>query len=759
LTRCIQCLRHHGSHGRVAVACRKLTTSTGPLYVIRPCIASTKLRLANVASSLTLVSTTPAFRASSTAVRSWPDHDSFYFADPIDFAEPTFNKVLIANRGEIACRVILTCRKMGIKTVAIYSEPDAFSRHVKMADEAVCVGPALALNSYLNMDKVLEAVKSTGADAVHPGYGFLSENTVFAKKLEDIGVAFVGPNSKAISAMGDKIESKRIANEAQVNCIPGFDGEVPDAEAAVRLANEITYPVMIKASAGGGGKGMRIAWNDEECREGFKLSTQEAASSFGDDRMLIEKYIWNPRHIEIQVVADKHGNAIYLNERDCSIQRRNQKVIEEAPSAFVDPDLRRRMGEQAVSLARAVGYDSAGTCEFLVDGDKNFYFLEMNTRLQVEHPISEAITGIDLVHQMLRVAKGHQLRHGQADVGIRGWSVESRVYAEDPTKNFGLPSVGRLLKYDEPNHIPGVRCDSGIEEGSEISVYYDPMICKLITFGESRNEALAIMAQALDSYVIRGVTHNIPLLRDIITEQKFVNGEVTTNYLPEVYPDGFQGKVIQPTEKQSLLSVAACVFVKDILRQSLYINQSRLPIKSVSSANKVWNLSLTLNEEDLPLKLAVKKFSSDAFEIIHPDGSSTNINDVVDFSNPLIRLGSGNVMQLISNNHCGEISLQFMGTIFKVRVLEDRFAELSKYMPEKPVIDHGRYLVAPMPGIIKSVVTNDGDLINEGMEVAIVEAMKMQNSLVALKSGKVKKIHVKVGDQVGEDDLIMEMEA
>lgn len=697
-------------------------------------------------------------RAASTAPRIWPDHESFYFADKIDASEPAFNKVLIANRGEIACRVILTCRKMGIKTVAIYSEPDAFSRHVKMADEAVCVGPALALNSYLDMEKVLGAVKATGADAVHPGYGFLSENTVFAKRLEDLGVAFVGPNSKAISSMGDKIMSKKIANEAKVNCIPGFDGEVPDAETAIKLANEIGYPVMIKASAGGGGKGMRIAWNDDECREGFKLSTQEAASSFGDDRMLIEKYIWNPRHIEIQLIGDKHGNCVYLNERDCSIQRRNQKVIEEAPSPFVDPDLRKRMGEQAVSLANAVGYDSAGTCEFLVDGDKNFYFLEINTRLQVEHPISEAITGIDLVHHMLRVAKGHKLRHTQSDVGIRGWSIESRVYAEDPTKNFGLPSVGRLTTYSEPKNIPGVRCDSGIEEGSEISVYYDPMICKLITYGESRNEALNIMAQALDSYVIRGVTHNISLLRDIITEKKFVEGEVTTNYLPEVYPEGFQGHFLDAPKRRSLDAIAGVVFVKDILRQSRFVNQSRLPVKSSSSTGgSKWSLVVSL--DDALASVVVEAHPDGAFTVTDSAGNSSSFGaDLVNFADPLLALPSGETAQLISNNHCGDIALQFMGTIFKVKVLEERFADMVKYMPEKPVLDLGKYLVAPMPGIIKSVAVQAGDPINEGMEVAVVEAMKMQNSLVAMKSGTVKKIYVKAGDQVGEDDLIMEME-
>lgn len=502
---------------------------------------------------------------------------------------------------------------------------------------------------------------------------------------------------------------------------------------------------------------MRVAWNDDECREGFKLSQQEAASSFGDDRMLIEKYVWNPRHIEIQMIGDKHGGGIYLNERDCSIQRRNQKVIEEAPSPFVDPDLRRRMGEQAVALAKAVGYDSAGTCEFLVDGDKNFYFLEMNTRLQVEHPISESITGIDLVHQMLRVGKGHKLKHSQSDVGIRGWAVESRVYAEDPTKNFGLPSVGRLTTYSEPNNIPGVRCDSGIEEGSEISVYYDPMICKLITFGETRNEALGTMAQALDSYVIRGVTHNIPLLRDIITESKFVAGDVTTNYLPEVYPEGFKAHALDAAKRQRLDAVAAAVFVKDVLRQSLFSNQSRVPVKASSKSK--WNLNVSLDDGASSSKVVVETRPDGGFDVTNAaDGSSTSLGDVINFSDPLIQLSAQDTMQLISNNHCGDIALQFMGTIFKVRVLEDRFADKVQYMPEKPVVDLGKFVLAPMPGIIKSLAVMAGDPINEGMEVAVVEAMKMQNSLVAMKSGKVKKVHVAAGAQVSEDDLIVEME-
>jgi len=498
-----------------------------------------------------------------------------YTLDPINPDEPKFEKILIANRGEIACRVIKTAKAMGIKTVAVHSDVDSNALHVKLADESVCVGPAPTSESYLRADRILEAVKQTGAQAVHPGYGFLSENTHFAAQLEKAGAVFVGPNSRAILDMGDKIHSKKVAAAAKVNMIPGYDGEIKDEDECVKVANDIGYPVMIKASAGGGGKGMRIAWNDKECREGFRLSKQEAKSSFGDDRMLVEKFIDNPRHIEMQILADKHGNAIWLNERECSIQRRNQKVIEEAPSSFVDPDMRRRMGEQAVQLALAVGYDSAGTVEFLVDSQKNFYFLEMNTRLQVEHPITEEITRLDIVQQMLRVAYGHKLNIQQKHIGIDGWSFECRVYAEDPYKGFGLPSVGRLTKYEEPTHIPGIRCDSGIREGSEISIYYDPLICKLVSHGRNRDEALNRISNALDHYVIRGVTHNIPLLRDIVDEKRFRSGNITTKYLPETYPEGFMGATLSPDEETSLVAVSSALNARKIARARTFTNQSR----------------------------------------------------------------------------------------------------------------------------------------------------------------------------------------
>uniref|UniRef100_A0A9J8CNF8 Propionyl-CoA carboxylase alpha chain, mitochondrial n=1 Tax=Cyprinus carpio carpio TaxID=630221 RepID=A0A9J8CNF8_CYPCA len=604
--------------------------------------------------------------------------------------EKTFDKILIANRGEIACRVIKTCKKMGIKTVAVHSDVDSSAVHVKMADEAVCVGPAPTSKSYLNMDAIMNAVKQTGAQAVHPGYGFLSENKEFAKRLAAEGVTFIGPDTHAIQAMGDKIESKLIAKAAKVNTIPGFDGVVKDAEEAVKIAGEIGYPVMIKASAGGGGKGMRISWNDEETREGFRFSSQEAASSFGDDRLLIEKFIDNPRHIEIQVLADKHGNALWLNERECSIQRRNQKVVEEAPSTFLDPDTRRAMGEQAVSLAKAVKYSSAGTVEFLVDSQKNFYFLEMNTRLQVEHPITECITGLDLVHQMIRIAKGYKLQQKQSDIPINGWAIESRVYAEDPYKSFGLPSIGRLSQYQEPLNLPNVRVDSGIQEGSDISIYYDPMISKLVTYGKTREEALKKMEEALDNYVIRGVTHNIPLLREIIVHPRFVSGDISTKFLPEVYPDGFKGHMLTAGERRELLATAAALYV--------------------------------------------------AVEI---DGEKVEVSGEWNLASALLSM-------------CNRFSVSCAQ--FKLRVLSKLAAYLSKHMPEKIPEDTSSILRSPMPGSVVAVSVKPGDNVAEGQEICVIEAMKMQNSMTAAKTAKVKSVHCKAGDTVGEGDLLVELE-
>uniref|UniRef100_A0A8C6D2A7 Propionyl-CoA carboxylase alpha chain, mitochondrial n=1 Tax=Moschus moschiferus TaxID=68415 RepID=A0A8C6D2A7_MOSMO len=669
----------------------------------------------------------------------------------------TFDKILIANRGEIACRVIKTCKKMGIKTVAIHSDVDASSVHVKMADEAVCVGPAPTSKSYLNMDAIMDAVRSTGAQAVHPGYGFLSENKEFAKRLAAEDVIFIGPDTHAIQAMGDKIESKLLAKKAKVNTIPGFDGVVKDADEAVRIAREIGYPVMIKASAGGGGKGMRIAWDDEETRDGFRFSSQEAASSFGDDRLLIEKFIDNPRHIEIQVLGDKHGNALWLNERECSIQRRNQKVVEEAPSIFLDSETRIAMGEQAVALAKAVNYSSAGTVEFLVDSKKNFYFLEMNTRLQVEHPITECITGLDLVQEMIRVAKGYPLRHKQADIPINGWAVECRVYAEDPYKSFGLPSIGRLSQYEEPIRLPGVRVDSGIQPGSDISIYYDPMISKLITYGSDRTEALKRMEDALDNYVIRGVTHNIALLREVIINSRFIEGDINTKFLSDVYPDGFKGHQLTETERNQFLAVASSLFVASQLRAQHFQDHgnSRVPIVKPQVAS--WELSVKLHDE---IHAVVASSRGPTFSV-EVDGSKLNVTSTWNLASPLLSVnvdGTQRTIQCLSREAGGNMSIQFLGTVYKVRILTKLAAELNNFMLEKAAEDTSSVLRSPMPGVVVAISVKPGDLVAEGQEICVIEAMKMQNSMTAGKTGKVKSVHCKAGDTVGEGDLLVELE-
>uniref|UniRef100_A0A8C6UAT6 Propionyl-CoA carboxylase alpha chain, mitochondrial n=1 Tax=Neogobius melanostomus TaxID=47308 RepID=A0A8C6UAT6_9GOBI len=679
-----------------------------------------------------------------------PSMKRLLFASKVSKEYKTFDKILVANRGEIACRVMKTCKKMGIQTVAVHSDVDSSAVHVKMADEAVCVGPAPTSKSYLNMDAIMEAIRSTGAQAVHPGYGFLSENKKFAKRLAAEGVTFIGPDTHAIHAMGDKIESKLIAKAAKVNTIPGFDGVVKTAEDAVTIAQSIGYPVMIKASAGGGGKGMRIAWNDEETRDGFRFSSQEAASSFGDDRLLIEKYIDNPRHIEIQVLADKHGNALWLNERECSIQRRNQKVVEEAPSTFLDPVTRKAMGEQAVQLAKAVKYSSAGTVEFLVDSSKNFYFLEMNTRLQVEHPITECITGVDLVEQMIRVAKGYQLQHKQEEIPINGWAIESRVYAEDPYKSFGLPSIGRLSQYQEPLNLRNVRVDSGIQEGSDISIYYDPMISKLVTYGATRAEALALMEDALDNYVIRGVTHNIPLLREIITHPRFISGDISTSFLPEVYPDGFKGHQLDRGRCRELLASAAALYVTSELRAHRVLGPQRCDSSS-------WELCVELGKE--LHNVSVTKLGNTFTVLV--DEEKVEVSGDWNLASPLLPLTINNtqrMFQCLSRAASGEMVLQFLGTSFKVRVLTKLGAQLNSYMPEKVPEDTTSILRSPMPGTVIAVSVKAGDTVAEGQEICVIEAMKMQNSLTAVKPAKVKSVHCKPGETVGEGDLLVELE-
>nr|CAI5831371.1 unnamed protein product [Callosobruchus analis] len=590
--------------------------------------------------------------------------------------------------------------------------------HVKLADESIFIGPSPASESYLIKEKIMDAIKLTGAEAVHPGYGFLSENAGFVEQLESENISFIGPSATSITGMGDKLESKRLAAAAGVNTIPGFDGVVKDAEHCVDIARKIGYPVMIKASAGGGGKGMRIARSDEDAREGFKLSSQEALSSFGDSRMLVEKFIDNPRHIEIQVLGDKHGNVIFLNERECSIQRRNQKVIEEAPSVFLDDATRKAMGEQAVSLCKKLGYHSAGTVEFLVDENRNFYFLEMNTRLQVEHPITECITGVDLVQQMLRVAKGHKLNITQDDIKINGWAVESRVYAEDPYKSFGLPSIGRLYRYIEPTHLPGVRCDSGIEEGSEISVYYDPMICKLVCYGKDRKEAIDRSIKALDYYVIRGVIHNIPLLRDILTEEKFNKGDISTNYLPQVYPEGFKGKQLNVKDKQKLLAMASSVFAANDLRNRQFLNSPKLKIKEKPVED--WKLHIELNE--VKHKLHVTQ-SNGEFIVKVGDEEYAIKKEDIDLAKSLLEVKVNNetdVIQLLSKDASGFYQIIYQGTTYKLYILSQRSADYLHLMPEKIKFDISKQVRSPMPGLVKTVNCNVGDEVVEGQELCVI---------------------------------------
>eukprot|EP01064_Diplonema_japonicum_P020917 TRINITY_DN30483_c0_g1_i1.p1 TRINITY_DN30483_c0_g1~~TRINITY_DN30483_c0_g1_i1.p1 ORF type:complete len:691 (+),score=191.83 TRINITY_DN30483_c0_g1_i1:49-2121(+) len=660
-----------------------------------------------------------------------------------------FDKVLIANRGEIACRVMETCQRLGIKTVALYSTPDQHSKHVQMADEAVHVGAAPSRDSYLRMDRILQACKDTGADAVHPGYGFLSENAEFSQALQAQGVEFIGPTHTAIAAMGDKIQSKLLAKEAGVSCIPGVDGEIESKERMFEVAELIGYPIMIKASAGGGGKGMRIAWNKEQADVEWDAAKREAISSFGDDRMLVEKFIDNPRHIEIQVIGDKLGNVVYLPERECSIQRRNQKVIEEAPSSFIDPATRQAMGEQAAALARSVNYHTAGTVEMLVDPRKNFYFLEMNTRLQVEHPITEEITGLDLVEQMMRAARGLELSVKQDEVKINGWATECRVYAEDPTRNYA-PSIGHLNRYVEPKG-DGVRIDSGITEGSEISVYYDPMICKLITHAETRDECIDKMNLALDDYVVRGVGHNITLLRDVLTSETYRSGDISTNYLPQEYPEGFAGHQLSPSESLKVIATAAVM-------RHMYENSKTTKNHAVESTSIT-----TLNEE--VSNVTVKQ-----------DGTTFTVNigdDEVVLSNvewgirqPVFRTEvsvngvetAREAFQHLSSADEMNYRVQYIGTPYTVKVLSELQAELEPIMPPPKVIDTSKMLIAPMPGAVVKVAVEVGQTINSGSELLILEAMKMQQSLLSQIDGVVKAVHIKAGDTIQDEQVLIEFE-
>ncbi|RFZ87945.1 acetyl/propionyl/methylcrotonyl-CoA carboxylase subunit alpha [Shinella sp. WSJ-2] len=666
-----------------------------------------------------------------------------------------FKKILIANRGEIACRVIKTAKKLGIATVAVYSDADRGALHVEMADEAVHIGPAPSAQSYIVIEKIIEAIRKTGADAVHPGYGFLSENAAFAEALEKEGVAFIGPPVGAIKAMGDKITSKKLAAEAGVSTVPGHMGLIEDADEAVKIAGQIRYPVMIKASAGGGGKGMRIAWNDAEAREGFQASKNEAKSSFGDDRIFIEKFVTQPRHIEIQVLGDKHGTTLYLGERECSIQRRNQKVVEEAPSPFLDPATRKAMGEQAVALSKAVGYHSAGTVEFIVDGDRNFYFLEMNTRLQVEHPVTELITGIDLVEQMIRVAAGERLSFGQGDVKLNGWAIESRLYAEDPYRNF-LPSIGRLARYRPP--VEGaqadgtiVRNDTGVFEGGEISMYYDPMVAKLCTWAPARLAAIDAMATALDDFEVEGIGHNLPFLSAVMGHERFRAGRLTTAFIAEEFPDGFHGVAPDAASALKLAAVAAVV-QQAVQERAAQISGTIGNHRRV--VGKQWVASLADGEHAVTLE------NRDGGVSIHFEtGETLSVeSDWMPGRRHAVFTVAGERLGVKVDLAGPAIRLRWHGMDVKVHVRAPRVAALARLMPKKAPPDTSKLLLCPMPGVVTALLVAEGDVVEAGQALATIEAMKMENMMRAERRGTVKRLAVKVGQSLAVDETILEFE-
>lgn len=680
-----------------------------------------------------------------------------------------FKKILIANRGEIACRVIKTARRMGIATVAVYSDADRDAMHVRMADEAVHLGPPQANQSYLLGDRIIAACKQSGAEAVHPGYGFLSENADFCEKLENAGVIFIGPKPRAIRAMGDKITSKKLAAEAGVSTVPGYMGLIEDASHAAKIAAEVGYPVMIKASAGGGGKGMRIAWNDAEARDGFDRSRSEAKSSFGDDRIFIEKFVEEPRHIEIQVLADSFGTCVYLNERECSIQRRNQKVVEEAPSAFLDAETRQAMGEQSVALAKAVDYESAGTVEFIVDKNRNFYFLEMNTRLQVEHPVTELITGVDLVEQMIRVANGEKLPFSQADVTIDGWAIESRVYAEDPYRGF-LPSIGRLKRYSPPQEgpldgspasgpgpsgraigggAPVLRNDTGVSEGSEISMFYDPMIAKLCSWGETREAATDAMAEALDRFVIDGIGHNVPFVSAIMQHPRWRSGEISTGFIAEEYPDGFDGTEADGAMRAKLAAAAAL-----LARASKRRSADRAPSlgENLALSRESGRRIVFIGEHQLTVDLGEAGITVDGADL-----GPVEIDWQRGRQTAMIRLG-GEILTPRVDPIVSGFRLRLKGIDVNAKVYEPHLARLAELMPVKQAPDTSNLLLCPMPGVVVQIAVAEGEQVEAGQTLAIVEAMKMENVLKAEHKAVVKSIPVKAGDSLAVDAVIMEFE-
>ena len=671
-----------------------------------------------------------------------------------------FKKILIANRGEIACRVIKTAKKMGIATVAVYSDADRDARHVELADEAVHIGAAASRESYLRADRIIEACKQTGAEAVHPGYGFLSENEEFAKRVEDEGIVFIGPKHYSIAAMGDKIASKKLAGEAKVNTIPGYNDVIETAESAVKIAKDIGYPVMIKASAGGGGKGLRVAWNDKEAFEGFSSCRNEAKNSFGDDRVFIEKFVESPRHIEIQVLGDAHGNVVYLNERECSIQRRHQKVIEEAPSPFISEATRKAMGEQAVALAKAVKYQSAGTVEFVVGKDQSFYFLEMNTRLQVEHPVTECITGLDLVEQMIRVAAGEKLAFTQADVKRDGWAIECRINAEDPFRNF-LPSTGRLVRYQPPATTMeaagpmaeggGVRVDTGVYEGGEIPMYYDSMIAKLIVHGVDRNDAIAKMREALNAFVIRGVASNIPFQSALLAHPKFVAGDFNTGFIAEHYPQGFRAGDVTHEDPDFLIAIAAAAN-RAYRRRAAGIS-GQLPghgvriqdefvvlVKADDGQHRHHPVTVQANGQML-VQVGDRRYtlSSDwRFRDIRASGQCNG----QPFTVQMERQG---VWLRVAHN----------GRAIEAMVLSPRAAELMRLMPFKPPADMSKFLLSPMPGLLSDIVVKPGQAVQAGERLAVIEAMKMENILTATQDGTVAEVMAAKGESLAVDQPII----
>ncbi|MDX2205883.1 MAG: acetyl/propionyl/methylcrotonyl-CoA carboxylase subunit alpha [Hyphomicrobiaceae bacterium] len=669
-----------------------------------------------------------------------------------------FKKILIANRGEIACRIIKTARRLGIRTVAVYSEADRDALHVEMADEAVAIGPPQAAQSYLVIEKIIDACKQTKADAVHPGYGFLSEREAFPVALEKAGIVFIGPNPKAIAAMGDKIESKKAAAKAKVSTVPGHLGEISDGKHAVRIAEEIGFPVMIKASAGGGGKGMRIAYDAREAEEGFALARSEAKSSFGDDRVFVEKFIVNPRHIEIQVLGDKHGNVIYLGERECSIQRRNQKVVEEAPSPLLDEKTRKAMGEQAVALAKAVGYDSAGTVEFVAGQDRSFYFLEMNTRLQVEHPVTELVTGVDLVEQMIRSAAGEKLSLKQSDVKLNGWSIESRVYAEDPFRGF-LPSIGRLTRYRPPAERSSagftVRNDTGVFEGAEISMFYDPMIAKLVTHAPTREQAIDLQADALDAFVIDGVEHNVPFVAALMQHPRWREGRLSTGFIAEEYKGGFAARVPEGRELSVLAAVAIAIDHVGNQRRRAITQQMNGPVvsfsaKRIAAVGEAQVPALVSGELGSPVKVTFLGEGDKPLETMELASKW--------WPGDLIWTGSvhGREVAVQIRPVANGFDLAYRGIRVRAHVYTEREAALAALMPEKVAPDTSKLLLCPMPGLVKAINVAEGQDVKAGDALCVVEAMKMENILRAERDGVVKALKAKAGDSLAVDAVIME---